>query len=103
MTALQAFNPSYGKTASITVTATSASLAIDPGSKNLQLFNVGANVVWVRVSKGPSTASLTSPNADFPIGPNSAAVITKDMDANIVSAIASATGNTLWVTNGEGW
>lgn len=103
MTVLAPINPAYQKSVSLAVGTSSASVTIPAGSKSLQLVNSGTNIVFVRVGQGSIAASLTSPNADFPIGPNAAVVITKFQDDNVVAAISAAAGNTLWVTNGEGW
>ena len=103
MSVLAPFNPAYGKSISLTVGTSSASVAIPSSNKNIQLFNSGTNLIFVRVGPVGTTASLTSPTADFPVGPNSAVVITKAENDVTVAAISAAAGNTLWITNGEGW
>lgn len=111
MSALQPFNPQYARSISLDVGTTSASVTLPPqgnagGNKQLTILNIGTNVVFVRVSNsadGAVNASATSPTADYPIGPNASVTITKSTDANTVSAIAAATGNTIWITPGEGW
>lgn len=108
MSALQPAQPQYGRSQSIAVGTSSTSITLPSqgnagGSMQVQLFNSGTNAVFVRIGQGTVNASLTSPNADFPIGPNAAVIITKSIDDNVVAAISSAAGNTLWVTPVTGW
>ena len=111
MSALQPAQPQYGKTVSLAVGTTAAFVNLPPqgvagGTMQVDILNSGPNVVFVRVSNSASgsfPASATSPNADYAIGPNSNVVITKGIDDNVVSAIAAATGNTIWVTCVTGW
>lgn len=111
MSALQPAQPNYGRSVSLAVGTTTSSVTLPSqgnagGTLQVNIFNSGTNVVFVRVGNsvnGAVTASLTSPNADYPIGPDSSVVLTKAVDDNVVAAIASATGNTIWVTPVTGW
>lgn len=108
MSAFQPFNPQYGKSVSLAVTTSSASVTLPAqgnagGTMQVTILNVGTNVVFVRIGQGPITANGTSGTADMPIGPNASVTLTKGIDDNVVAAIAGAAGNTIWVTCGQGW
>lgn len=111
MSAFQPFNPQYGKSVSLAVGTSSASVTLPAqgnagGTMQVTILNVGTNVVFVRVgnsANGAVTANGTSGSADMPIGPNASVTLTKAVDDDTVAAIAGATGNTIWVTCGQGW
>lgn len=112
MSALQPFNPQYGKSVSLAVGTSSASVPLPAqgnagGTKQVTILNFGTNVVFVRISNSRNgatpAASGTSGTADMPIGPNASVTLTKGTDDDTLSAIAGAAGNTIWVTCGEGW
>jgi hypothetical protein len=99
MSHLQPFAPSYGRTQIVTAGASSASISIGLGVKNLMILNTGANIGYIRVGVGAQTATT----ADFPIrnGANPIS-ITKAEEADTLAYI-SAAGTTFIITPGEGW
>ena len=97
------FYPLY-PTVNVAVTATSATVQSNSGGHVAQylLTNVGTNVVFVTLADPTITASPTATTgASTPILPNSYKVLSGPVNA-LVAAVASATGNTLYITPGEG-
>lgn len=99
MTILARFAPSYTKAVTVAPGAVSASQTIGFGSKTIAFTNLSAVLTYVRVSKGPSTASV----ADYPILPNAQVWISKAQDDDTVSYIAPAGGGSLHIMPGEGF
>lgn len=95
---MAAFAP--GVTQSIAVAATSASVTVNAFSSTLRLYNVGNDLVFVRIGQGPQTATLT----DFPVVPNVPAFLAKPPGFDTVAAIKAAGGSTdtLYITPGDG-
>jgi hypothetical protein len=98
MSALQPFNPAYTSGQSVAPAAAAASININAVSKQVCLTNTGANICYVRCSD----VAISATAADFPVLPNSQAIITKADGHSILSYI-SAAGTTLHVITGEGW
>lgn len=93
----KAFAPS-GSTATIAATAASASVAIDPNSSVVRIYNKGPNVAFLRFTVGASTAAVT----DMPIAVGATENFTKGT-ASVASAICAATETaTVYATSGEG-
>lgn len=102
----QAFQPHNGGigTVSVSVTSTSASVAIPTleGHAQLRLVNAGAAVTFCRLGIGSATALGT----DLPLPPNSVTIITvpeqlSNLGTVYLAAIGTA-GNTLYATPGDG-
>lgn len=86
-------------TVNLAVTASSGNVAAKNGStSSLRIVNSGANTVFIEISTAAQTASLTT---SMPMLPNSVEVFNAPWEA-VVSAIAGATGNTLYITPGDG-
>jgi hypothetical protein len=101
--AIKPFQPvdeATAATQAITVglAATSVNL-VARGSQTVRLTNSGANVIFVKlVGTAGGAASLTT---SFPMLPNTVETFYAQSDITSVSAISAATGNTLYVTNGD--
>lgn len=90
-----------GATVNLAVLTTTANVAVtrpNIGTQSIRLVNVGTNTVFVTIGTSGVTASLTT---SFPLLPNTAETFLLQNGATHVAAIASATGNTLYVTTGE--
>ena len=100
MSATQPFDPAYGTTQNLTATGTSASATIDARKtcKQVRILNTGANICYVRISTGATTATT----ADYPVAAGQCSVITKFQEHDVMAYI-SAAGTTISVTLGEGW
>jgi hypothetical protein len=95
-------NGGAGATVSLAVLTTSATVAVSPatvGTRTVRIFNSGTNIVFINF--GPSTAIATLANS-MPMLPNSVETFYFHNDWTLVAAIAGATGNTLYITAGEG-
>lgn len=99
MSALQPFNPAYTQGQTVTPAAASASVAINPSSKQIALTNVGTNICYVRIS---NDAAVTATTADYPVPGGTQVVLTKGDGDNRIAYI-SAAGTTLHIIPGEGW
>lgn len=103
-TQIRAWKPLFeGDTVSIAVTATSQFLAVPKtpmGVRALRLVNIGTNVIFFELVESAATAA-TAANS-IPMLPNTAEVFTFVNDEVGLAVIAAATGNTLYVTAGEG-
>lgn len=93
---LKAFAPA-GPTVQIAATTASASVALDPYSAVVRVFNAGPNIAFIRFSIGASTAVLT----DMPVNVGATERFT-DATSNMVSAICETGTAKLYFTNGEG-
>lgn len=95
-------NSGAGATVNLAVLTTSATVAVSPpgiGNRTVRLMNSGTNPVFVNF--GPAGTVATVANS-MPLLPNSVEVFYFHNDWTIVAAISGATGNTLYVTMGEG-
>jgi hypothetical protein len=92
-----AFTPAYGSTKTLTSTASSASVQMPAGTKNIRVANTGANIAYFRIGNGAQTATA----ADCFILPNTIEIFTKDHDATTFAHISPA-GATLVIVLGEG-
>ena len=106
MSILAPFGAHLGSTTSTAATATAASVAVDPYSKQFMVTNVGTQLVFVRPLFAGSSDVATS--ADIPVLPNSQTVLTKQGSEqgghSSVSIVApGGAGSTVYVTSGEGW
>lgn len=90
------FTPS-GQTVEISVGTTSSSVNVNPAAGLLRLVNAGNNLVFVHISVGPATATLT----DYPVVQNVPEIIAKPIGADTVSAITTGASNPLYVTSGD--
>jgi hypothetical protein len=99
MTIKAPVQPGYGTGQVLTPAAGAATATLTPGSKQLILTNLGANVAYVRVG---TTGLAAASTADYPIPAGAQVVITKAMGDDKLSHI-SATGTTLHVMSGEGF
>ena len=96
------FNPAAA-TVNVAVTATSASVALPAAADyadTLRLVNVGTQTIFVEVSSGAAAATATSASS-LPMLPNTELVIEAPR-SKFVSAVAAATGSTLYATAGIG-
>jgi hypothetical protein len=106
MSILTPFNGKLGSTTSVAATATAASVAVDPNSKQYMVTNVGSQLVFVRPLFAGDAAVATS--ADIPVLPNSQTTLTKQgasqQGHSSISVVApGGGGSTVYVTSGEGW
>lgn len=96
------FAPNLGnQTVNVTVGTSSASVSV---ASNLQtnyvLTNVGTNTIFYNIcAPGASCTATTTTSA--PMLPNSQFVITGPPNM-VIAAISASTGNTLYITPGEG-
>ena len=101
MTIKAPFQPQYGATQTLAVTATSQAVTYPAGNKTLVISNVGTQTVWVRSTPTGDTSAATT--ADMPILAGQQRGLTVNMDYTRLAAIAAATGSTIYVTPGEGF
>ena len=101
MTIKAPFQPQYGATQTLAVTATSQAVTYPAGCKSLGITNVGTQTVFVRSTPTGDTTAATT--ADFPIPAGQQRTITVNQDYTRLAAIAAATGSTIYVTPGEGF
>ena len=89
-------------TANLAVTGTSASVAVPSagvGHGSVRIVNAGTNTIFVEFGNSAVTATTTT---SMPILPNTAETFVFRNENTHVAAIASTTGNTLYVTYGSG-
>ncbi len=96
---------SASDTAELTVGTASSNMAIPSGGGHLLLTNVGSNVIYIALGTD-NTVSAAIPSAGtpahgLPLLPNSQLMIYAGT-GTWIAAIAAATGNTLFVTPGNG-
>jgi len=99
MTIKAPVQPGYGTGQTVSPGAAAAAATLTPGSKQLILTNLGANVCYVRVGQVGQAAAST---ADYPVPAGAQVVVSKGHGDNQLSHI-SPTGTTLHVMNGEGF
>jgi len=97
MTIKSPFMPSRGGNQVVTPAATSASATLASVNKSVRFVNSGAAICHVRIGVDGKDATT----ADTPILPNTALILQKAMDDDVVAYI-SATGTTLHIQPGEG-
>lgn len=103
MSLTSAFNPNSGTTVSLAVLTTSAAVPA-PAVTNLANYrftNIGANTIFLQFAPAGAAAPVAVAATSMPMAPNSVEVFTLPPNTQ-VAAIAAATGNTLYVTPGEG-
>ena len=95
-------------TAALTVGTSAASLTLPAASGTTpggpiqcMLTNIGPNVVWVSATTTAAIPTSGGTSASFPVAPGAQAIFTLPANATL-SCIASATGNTLYATQGIG-
>lgn len=93
------FAPSYTKAQIVTPSTTSATATIGKGSKSLCLTNLGANLCYVRVSTGSSTAT----SADYAVLPGAQVSISKFQDDDTVAFVTGTSTTSLHIMPGEGF
>jgi hypothetical protein len=98
-----AFNPNSGATVSLAVLTTSAAVPAIANQTlaNFRLANVGSNTVFLAFAPQGAAAPVATTATGMPMIGNSEEVFTLPPGTQI-AAIAAATGNTLYVTAGEG-
>lgn len=105
MSILAPFYPKAGSTVNA-ASGASQNIAVDGQSKQYLVTNVGTAVVFVRAKFANDTATAAT-NADCPVLPNSAVVLSKQGgggDAgHTLIAMFGAAGSTVYITSGEGW
>jgi hypothetical protein len=106
MSNITAFNPRRtNQTVNLAVTASSASVAtpliIGVADINYRLVNSGPNMIFIEAVASSQAAATAALATSMPMLPNTSESFTFPPGA-IVSAIASTTGNTLYITPGEG-
>ena len=101
MTAKQPFNPQYGSNQVLTAAASSATATLSTGSKQVRVYNSGANKGYFRIYNSKSGAQSATAS-DCPVGPGLATTVTKDQDQDSIAYISS-TGTTFEVMTGEGF
>lgn len=100
MTAKAPVNPAYGSGVTINAAAAapSATQYLPTGTKQVILTNLGANPAFVRIGKGPITAS----GADYPVPAGAQVVVTRDAQHDTLAYISTA-GTTLHAIPAEGF
>lgn len=89
-----------GRTLLVDVSDVAASVALDANASAVRLVNAGDVVMFVRVGTGPQTAVA---DADYPVLPGTAEIITKGVGADMLSVIGGDAGpHLLYVTVGWG-
>ena len=97
MTSKMIFQPQRGSNVSVTPSATSASININPESKSIRLVNQGAEVCYVRWGLGIQAATVN----DFILRANSEVYVRKGDGENTI-AYLSPNGTTLHIQTGDG-
>ena len=96
---------SAAETAALTVGTASANVAIPSGGRHLLLTNSGSNVVYIALGTDNTVSAAIpasgAPASGIPLLPNSQTILYAGT-GTYVAAIAAATGNTLFVTPGNG-
>lgn len=98
-TSLNAF---AGSTVNLAVLTTSATVVVAPAvtaHRACRILNSGTNTVFINLGGPSTTATLTN---SFPLLPNTERVFWFHNDWTTVAAISTATGNTIYITMGEG-
>lgn len=97
---MKAFSP-IGNTVNAAVTATTAALAITEGGDTVLVTNVGSLTIFIKFGDSTVTAALAT---STPVLPNSAQTFRRGIAqlAQYIAVISTATGNTVYVTTGEG-
>lgn len=93
----------FGNTVNLAVLATTANVQVIPivaGSHTVRIANIGTNVVFVEFGTPNTTAATVT--TSMPLLPNSVETFWFHNDWQYVAAIAASTGNTIYVTTGEG-
>ena len=94
-------------TAMLSVGITSAAVSIPPQSGNsIRVVNVGTNIVWFTTGATGTTPTaviaLAGTPGATPILPNTAESFAIPSGHSVFAAISNATGNTIYVSAGEG-
>ena len=96
---------SVSNTAALTVGTASTNVQIPSGGAHLLLTNVGSNVVYVSLGTDNTVAAVIpatgTPASGIPVLPNSKLMLYAGT-GTWIAAISAATGNTLFVTPGNG-
>jgi hypothetical protein len=99
MTIRASFAPRYGSGVTVATSTTSGTTTIGDGNKTLLFTNLDAtNAVYVRTSKGSSTATA----ADLIVRAGQQITISKDQDHDTVAHIAAAGTPSMNIIAGEG-
>lgn len=100
---IQAFLPAPASTVNLAVTGASARVAITSlgqiGNNTMRLTNYGSLPIFVELGDNTVTASAST---GMIILPNAAVLVAYPPSVTNVAAIASAGGNTLYITVGIG-
>lgn len=94
-------------TAMLSVGITSAAVSIPPQSGNsIRVVNVGTNIVWFTTGATgtipTAVIALAGTPGSTPILPNTAESFAIPSGHSVFAAISNATGNTIYVSAGEG-
>lgn len=92
----------HGDTVNLAVTTASQALAVNTapvGNRSVRIANIGTQTVFLKFGASGVT---TTAGAGFPMLGNSVETFLIRADQTHVAAIAGATGNTIYVTLGEG-
>jgi hypothetical protein len=92
---MRAFKP--GSTVSLSVSSSTASVALGSQAETVRIFNATAVTVFVRFGTDSATAALT----DMPI-PAGAVESFAPSRANFIAGITASGAGTIYVTVGEG-
>lgn len=99
MTVKSPVQPGYGTGQIVAPAAAAATANLNPGSKQLILTNLGANLAYVRVGQAGQKDAST---ADYPVPAGAQVVVTRGESDDKMSHI-SPLGTSLHVMNGEGF
>jgi hypothetical protein len=95
-------NGNTGSTVNLAVLTTVATVVVSPvvgAHRACRILNSGTNTVFINLGGAAVSASLTN---SFPMLPNTERVFWFHNDWTTVAAISTATGNTIYITMGEG-
>lgn len=97
---MSAFSP-IGNTVNAAVTTASAALALTEGGHTVLVTNVGSLAIFIKFGNSSVAAALAT---STPVLPNTAQTFDRGIleDATHMAHISTATGNTVYVTTGEG-
>jgi hypothetical protein len=94
---INAFSP--GATVSLSVTTTSAAVALSGNGSVVEVQNAGAAPIFIKLGGASVTAAAT----DYPVLAGTSKLITRDADSQTyIAAIAASGSSTLYATIGEG-
>jgi len=106
MTLIRPFGPTPGSsTANIAVTASNQTISVPIsgiGFQSIRAVNLGTRTIFIEFGKDNSTTPTAATSTSIPMLPNSAEVFILPPDCSTLAVISDGTGNTLYLTVGQG-